>query len=122
MSTTMFERYGGFATVSKIVMTFYDKVLDSEVLDPYFENVDMRRLVDHQTKFISALMGGPASYTDQKLAEVHAHLDIDSRAFDEMASILREALEEAGMDDDHVATIAGEIIKRKSLIVSAKAA
>ncbi len=122
MSTTMFERYGGFASVSKIVMTFYDKVLDSEVLDPYFANVDMRRLVDHQTKFISALMGGPASYTDQKLAEVHAHLGIDSRSFDEMARLLREALEEGGMEDDDVANIAGEITKRKPLIVSAKAA
>ena len=122
MAQTMFERYGGFANVSKIVMAFYDRVLDSDVIGDYFEHVDLRSLVDHQTKFISALMGGPASYSDQKLAEVHAHLGIDSRSFDEMARLLREALEESGMDDYDVASSAGEITKRKSLIVSAKAA
>ncbi len=122
MVTTMFERYGGFASVSKLVMAFYDKVLDSDILEPYFASVEMRRLVDHQTKFISSLMGGPASYSDQKLKEVHAHLRIDTRAFEEMAYLLRETLEDAGMDDDDVDSIISEITKRKSLIVSAKAA
>ena len=37
MASTMFERYGGFATVSKIVSAFYDKVLDSSILAPYFD-------------------------------------------------------------------------------------
>jgi hypothetical protein len=46
---TMFERYGGFATVSKVVMAFYDKALDSDVIGVYFENVDMPALIDHQT-------------------------------------------------------------------------
>ena len=122
MSTTMFERYGGFASVSKLVMAFYDKVLDSDILEPYFANVEMRRLVDHQTKFISSLMGGPASYSDQKLKEVHGHLRVDTRAFEEMAYLLRETLEDAGMDDDDVDSIIGEITRRKSLIVNAKAA
>ncbi len=122
MSTTMFERYGGFASVSKVVMAFYDKALDSEILEPYFAGVEMRRLVDHQTKFISSLMGGPASYSDQKLKEVHAHLSIDTRAFEEMAFLLRETLEDAGMDDEDVESIISEIARRKSLIVNAKAA
>jgi hemoglobin len=57
----MLERYGGFPTLSRIVMDFYDRVIDSDVLGPFFEDVDMRRLVDHQTKFVAWLMGGPAS-------------------------------------------------------------
>lgn len=54
---TMFERYGGFANVSKIVMSFYDKVLDSDVIGDYFEDVDMWALIDHQTKFIAPPAG-----------------------------------------------------------------
>lgn len=61
MSQSMFERYGGFAKLSK-VMAFYDRVLDSDVIGDFFEGVDMRRLIDHQTKFISQVMGGPAAY------------------------------------------------------------
>ena len=51
---TMFEKYGGFAKVSRIVSSFYDKALDSPILAPYFTGVDMRRLIDHQTKFASS--------------------------------------------------------------------
>ena len=58
--TTMFERYGGFGNVSKIVMAFYDKVLDSDIAGPYFENSDVRSLIDHQTKFIPRSWAGPS--------------------------------------------------------------
>ncbi len=34
MSQTPFERYGGFASVRKIVSTFYDYVLEDEVTFP----------------------------------------------------------------------------------------
>lgn len=48
MMQTIFERYGGFAAVSKVVMNFYDKALDSPATIPYFSNFDMKRLIDHQ--------------------------------------------------------------------------
>ena len=67
MKSTIFQRYGGFASVSKVVMSFYDKVLDSPVASPYFANTNMKRLIDHQTKFIAQIMGGPVSYTDEQL-------------------------------------------------------
>lgn len=53
MATTVFERCGGFAAVRKVLSAFYDKMLDSEALKGYFDGVDMRRLIDHQTKFVS---------------------------------------------------------------------
>jgi len=61
MSTSLFEHYGGFAKISRVVSEFYDKMLESPNLASYFENTDMRRLVDHQTKFIASLMGGRPS-------------------------------------------------------------
>ncbi len=39
MSQTVFERYGGFAKVRKVVSTFHDYVLDDEVMAPYFTGV-----------------------------------------------------------------------------------
>ena len=81
MQQTIFERYGGFATVRKVVSTFYDYVLEDEVTAPYFAGVDMRSQIDHQSKFVSAVMGGPGSYTDEHLQRVDAgavvvdHLD-----------------------------------------------
>jgi hemoglobin len=81
MAASMFERYGGFASVSRIVSEFYDKILDSPVTSPYFENTDMKTQIDHQTKFIASLMGGPASYSNGQLERVHIPLKIDQAAF-----------------------------------------
>jgi hemoglobin len=90
MSKTMFERYGGFANVSKVVMAFYDKALDSDIIGRHFEDVEMRQLIDHQTKFVASVMGGPVAYTDEALQRLHAHLDINQEQFDEMTVLLRE--------------------------------
>jgi hemoglobin len=119
MEKNLFEKYGGFSTVSRIVMQFYDKALDSDVLADYFEDIEMERLIDHQTKFVASLMGGPASYTDDMLKQLHAHLKIDDDAFDEMAKLFKETLEEAGLDPEDVAIVAGEIVKRRPVIVTA---
>jgi len=48
---------------------------------------------------------------------LHAHLDINDEAFDEMATLFRATLEEAGLDPDDVETVAHEIVRRRPVIV-----
>lgn len=117
MSRSMFERYGGFKTVRGIVSAFYEKVLESEVTAPYFENTDMRRLLDHQSKFIASLMGGPASYSNDELLRVHRRLGIDEQAFSESASLLEEALEDLDVATDDIREILDAFTARKPYIV-----
>jgi hemoglobin len=93
-------------------MAFYDRVLDSDILAPYFEDVDMRRLIDHQT-------GGPASFTNEHLAHVHGHLGIDRAAFDEMIATMRETLEDFDMDDADVRAVIHELRVRAPWVISA---
>lgn len=116
---SMFERHGGFASVSKVVLTFYDKVLDSDVAGPYFENVDIKALIDHQTKFLAQVMGGPVSYSNEKLRAVHEKHAITRDAFNEVAQILKETLEEFDFDPSEVKTIMDDIYSRSSYIISA---
>lgn len=118
MSSTMFQRYGGFATISKVVLDFYDRILDSDRLAPYFDDVDMRRLVDHQTKFISQVMGGPETYTNETLLQLHAHLGIDRESFDEMIAILEETLEDFDFEPDDVQHVIRDLQSRAPYIVS----
>lgn len=118
MTQTLYERYGGFATVSRLVMAFYDNILDSDILADYFEDVDMRRLIDHQTKFIASLMGGPASYSNEILRNVHKSLNIDHASFDELVVILRKTLTEFNVEVDDIETIAEAIEERRFVIVS----
>jgi hemoglobin len=119
MTRSVLERYGGFPFLSRVVMAFYDRALDSDVLAPYFEDVDMRRLIDHQTKFMAFILGGPASYTNDHLAHVHAHLGIDRPAFDEMIEAMRETLEGFEMDDEDVAGVVDALRGRAPWIIRA---
>jgi len=118
MTQTLYERYGGFATVSRLIMAFYDNILDSDKLADYFEEVDMRRLIDHQTKFISSLMGGPASYSNEVLRNVHKSLNVDHESFDEIVLILRQTLAEFKIEADDIETVVDAIEERRFVIVS----
>ncbi len=115
---TLFDKYGGFAAVSKIVMSFYDKVLDSDQIGDYFGDIDMRNLIDHQTKFVASIMGGPASFTDDMLRRVHAHLEISRADFDEVANLLRGTLTEFEFDPDDIDTVMIAIEARSPVIIS----
>ncbi len=121
MAKTLFERLGGFGKVSKVVLEFYDRVLSNETLAKYFVGVDMKRQVDHQTKFFSYLMGGPASFTDEHLINVHKRLHISPEAFDEMALTLRETLEDFELDESDIAAVMSAFLSRRRLVMEAEA-
>ncbi len=114
----MFQRYGGLPLVTELVMSFYDRVLASERLAPYFASVDMRRLVEHQAKFVSSVMGGPASYSNAELRDIHAHLEIDERTFDEMIRLFEESLVELRFAPEDREEILADFRARRAYIVT----
>ena len=118
MGQSIFERNGGFAKVSRVVMSFYDRVIDSPIMSPYFANTDMKQLIDHQTKFIAFLMGGPASFSDEHLERIHQHMNIGREAFDEMVGLLTETLEDFEYTDEDVAAVKKELERRAPLIIT----
>lgn len=118
MQQTLFDKYGGFSSVSRIVMDLYDRLLDDDEIGPFFDDVDMSRIVDHQTKFLSSLMGGPASYTDKQIEKLHAHLAIAARHFEQLAVILRETLLEHGVSEEDTAAIVATFTNSRDLVVN----
>jgi hemoglobin len=78
----------------------------------------MRKLVDHQTKFMASMMGGPASYTNEHLERVHAHLGITEAAFSETVNMLEDTLEDHDFEDDDIQAIEDEVMSRKNFIVT----
>ena len=118
MEESLFDRYGGFTTVSRIVSEFYNRMMDEPLVTPYFTGVDMPALIDHQTKFIASVMGGPASFSNERLARAHARLGIDEKSFDRVVSILQETLEDFDLDKTDVGTIMSQVTSKKGLIVT----
>lgn len=121
MEATMLARYGGLPVIAKVVLGFYDRVLAADRLKPFFSHADMRRIVDHQAKFIASVMGGPASFSGEYLHEAHAHLDIDDEAFDEMMRLLEATLLEARFAAEDIATIMVEMRAQRAYVVARSA-
>jgi hemoglobin len=119
MDQNLFDRFGGHAAVARLVFAFYDRVLRSERLAPYFRDVDMRRLVEHQAKFVSQLMGGPVSYSDSELRQVHAHLEVDDVTFDEMMLQFQRALGDFGLAEADMDLVMAGMRARRPAIVTA---
>lgn len=117
MEQTLFLKYGGFAKVSRIVLDLYNRLLDDDDLGPFFEDVDMTRIVDHQTKFIASLLGGPASYTDEQIARMHRHLTINGGHFDTLVEILSATLADHGMEPADIEMVGRELEARRTLLV-----
>ena len=121
MAISMFQRLGGFANVRKIVSEFYDRILEESELESYFHGIDVRRLIDHQTKFIASIMGGPASFSDEHLERAHKNLGITLEHFMLVAELLRETLEDAGLEASDVDFLMREVAARQRAIVSPSA-
>ena len=117
MTESMYDKYGGFETVSKIVHGLYEKIARSDVLQPYFENVDMQQLMSHQTKFFSSIMGGPIHYDARQLTEVHRYLKITHEAFTEVAELLEEVLEDFDVTQEDIDTLLVLVAELKPQIV-----
>ncbi|MFK7755105.1 MAG: group 1 truncated hemoglobin [Sedimentitalea sp.] len=114
----LFEKYGGFSALRAVIMAFYDRVLDSDVIGHFFEDVDLARLIDHQTKFFTTVLGGPATFVDERLARAHAHLNVTHDQFDEVTHLLRETLIDAGFAPEDTQTTLDAVERRRSLIVA----
>lgn len=119
MRQSLYEKYGGFSTVSRLVMSLYDRILEDDEIGPFFDDVDMPRLIDHQTKFVSSLMGGPASFSDTHIAGAHRDLTILDSHFDRLKAILAETLADFGLTDEDAATVLDAFEARRSLLVAA---
>lgn len=122
MSQSIYEKYGGFATVSRIVMRLYDQILDDDDLGPFFDDTDMPKLIDHQTKFVASLMGGPASFTDAHITGAHRGMDIRDKHFDRLKQLVGATLDEFGVETADTQEVLDGIEARRAALVKAPAA
>ena len=103
--TTLYDKYGGFSTINKLVQALYEKIDESDELTPYFQGIDRQNLMDHQAKFFSDILGGPVKYTGPQLKNVHITLSITEDAFSEVADLLEETLEDFEVEEDDIEII-----------------
>ena len=75
------------------------------MLSPYFEKVNMERLMSHQTQFIATALGGPDKYESVDLKSVHAPYKITVPHFNEVVELLEESLDETNIEQEDIRSI-----------------
>lgn len=115
---TLFERYGGYDSFARIAESFYRAVLREPTLQPYFEGVNMPRLIEHQTQFLAMALGGPARYEGASLKAAHARLKITAVDFALVGELLAEALEDAGMAKADIDQVVEIVVGTRDQIVA----
>lgn len=119
---SVYDRIGGFAAIGRIVLDLYDRALESDVVGPYFDGIDLARLVDHQTRFMAHVTGGPAEFSLARLGQAHRRLAITGAAFDTMSGLIDDTLADHGVSADDRAVILGVVAAHRPMIVAAEEA
>lgn len=118
MAQSLFEKYGGFAEVRKIVSSFYDEILDDPLLQRHFVGINMRLLIEHQTKMISSILGGPAHVSNEELARAHRRFAITEEDYVRLCEILEETLDDARFEPADRDQVVRHVQQLRSFIVN----
>ena len=118
MKESIFDKYGGIATVSELVYSSYEDILGDPTLHALFEGVNMEALMVHQIKFFSHILGGPAQYEGRALNKAHLNLKITEEQFDTVVRILTENLQDLGIEETDLKAIVQMVMATRSNIVS----
>jgi hemoglobin len=103
---TLFDKYGGVTTFSKVITNFYERVYARPNLRHYFDIMDKPRLIQHQVEFVAYLLGKPMrDYSEYHLRSFHERLNITGKAFDDLVKIFQEELEAVKVSSADIASI-----------------
>lgn len=96
--TSLFDQVGGLETLQRVHKTFYDKVYAHPWLGKFFEGHDQQAIENRQTSFMAGKMGGKVDYLGKEPYMAHRAMYITSELFDIRTQILRDSLNEEGVD------------------------
>ncbi len=102
---SLYEKFGGETGIAAVVDTFYDYMMKDDDVNHFFSETNMKKQRQHQTNFISFVLGGPKKYDGKNMREAHAHLKLTDKEFNIVAKHLTEALKFHGVGDDDISAV-----------------
>ena len=118
---SIYEQIGGRDSVTAAVDIFYARVLDDDLLGPYFGSTDMRKQKAHMRAFLAVALGGPSLYRGRDLGAAHAGLGITNDAFDRVVTHLVATLDSLGVPCAIVEAIVVKLAPLRPVVVSPEA-
>jgi len=129
---TLYDKYGGAATVRKVVDDAVVALLADPIQAPFFAgvgqpgNASPERLKSCLRLQFTAVLGGPATYPGRNdqgdmcrdMTSAHATLAITGPVFDRFITDLAAVLKADGVSDADIAMVAPVLVGLKSSIVT----
>lgn len=108
MTSTLFEKLGGQASVDAAVDIFYRKVLTDDRISQFFDGIDMDKQSAKQKAFLTMAFGGPNNYSGDDMRNAHANLvkqGLNDNHFDAVAENLQTTLEELAVPAELISEV-----------------
>ncbi|MDA8354576.1 MAG: globin [Firmicutes bacterium] len=98
---TIYDRIGGYPTISRIVEAFYPRVQRDPLLAPIFPD-DIRPVMEKQRLFLTQFFGGPPLYTRKygppRMRARHLPFPITPQRAEAWLRCMAKALDEVGIE------------------------
>lgn len=91
---SLFERIGGMKAVNAAVDIFYQKVIQDNRINHFFDKVDMVQQPAKMKAFLAYAFGGSSNYSGKDLRAAHAHMHLNEDHFNTVAEHLVNTLHE----------------------------
>jgi truncated hemoglobin YjbI len=85
--------------VRACLLALYTRMQADRMVGFFFEGRDVGAIVEGQVRLVRALLGGAERYEGAPLPQAHAALPLLPGHFDRRHTLLREVLEERGVDE-----------------------
>jgi hemoglobin len=105
---TLHHNSGGDEMLALAVEDLYKRLLTDQLLAPWFVDVDLAALKEHQRAFLAVVLGGPEAYDGRSMRNAHTGMAITNEAYTAMLGHLTDALEELSVEPEAL----GQIVKR----------
>ena len=120
MAVSLFDKYGGVPTVTRIVRDFHERLMRRPNLRRYFEEMDVEHVIAHHIAYVSYAMGKPnQDFTMKKIHDQHMQAGVTKASYNQITEIFAAALEEEGvspedieMIEETLKTVRGEIVTK----------
>lgn len=100
MRSTFFDEVGGWGTLQRVHKRFYDKVYAHPWLGRFFSGHSQQSIELRQSQFMAEKFGSERPYPGRDLELAHRRMYISQRLLELRQQLLREALEEEGLDQN----------------------
>ncbi len=109
--------------VRSCLHALYTRMRDDRMVGFFFEGRDLGAIVEGQLRLVRALLGAPERYEGAPLPQAHASLPLLPGHFDRRHTLLREVLDERGVDEKvKAAWLEADAAWRKAILAAGEEA